>query len=299
MISHNLELPLAVLLIIILSFNLTQRKRAGCETKRMASLYSVLPVLIAYGGVLLIKRRGLSDFALFPAAALSVVSFLLLRKRILVFKRKCPACGNLFPLKDVLYKDEPSCPACGRIDKSGATMVPDQKEPSETHPVSITEPLSADKVDWGRHHFTEEAVLCYIVHEGRVLLMHKKTGLGKGKINAPGGRIEPGETPLQAAIRETEEEVGLTPKRLEKRIDLHFIFTDGYSLRGYVFFAEDYSGEPRETDEADPFWCPLPEIPYDKMWADDAVWLPRALKGEHLKGFFIFDKDTMKSYKLE
>jgi 8-oxo-dGTP pyrophosphatase MutT (NUDIX family) len=33
----------------------------------------------------------------------------------------------------------------------------------------------------------------------------------KGEISFPGGRLDPGETPVQAALREAEEEVGLDP----------------------------------------------------------------------------------------
>ena len=44
----------------------------------------------------------------------------------------------------------------------------------------------------------EEAVLCFVRdrENRRVLLIHKKTGLGAGLINAPGGRIEKGESPM-------------------------------------------------------------------------------------------------------
>ena len=89
-----------------------------------------------------------------------------------------------------------------------------------------------DEIDWENLKFTEEAVLCFIRNEGKVLLIHKKTGLGKGKINAPGGRIEQGETAAQAAVRECTEEVGLTPKAVVPAGTLHFYFRDGYSLKG-------------------------------------------------------------------
>ena len=49
----------------------------------------------------------------------------------------------------------------------------------------------------------------------------------------------------------------------------------------------------QETDEARPFWCPVSEIPYDKMWEDDLHWLPPALEGKKFEGFFIFDGQTM------
>jgi len=60
----------------------------------------------------------------------------------------------------------------------------------------------------------ERGVLCFIVKEGKILLIEKKRGLGAGKVNGPGGRIEKGETEEQAAARETQEEVGITPRGL-------------------------------------------------------------------------------------
>lgn len=154
-------------------------------------------------------------------------------------------------------------------------------------------PDKISDIDWSKWKFTEEAVLTFIIMEDDVLLIHKKRGLGKGLINAPGGRIDPGETALDAAIRETQEEVGLTPYNLKYSTELSFIFKDGYSLKGYVFIADSYSGTMIETDEADPFWCKLKDIPYDNMWADDIHWIPKMLNGEFVKGVFIFDDDKM------
>lgn len=51
--------------------------------------------------------------------------------------------------------------------------------------------------------------LLFVMNGPRVLLMRKKRGHGAGRINAPGGKLEPGETPLECAIRETREETGL------------------------------------------------------------------------------------------
>ncbi len=147
----------------------------------------------------------------------------------------------------------------------------------------------------------EEAVLCFIRDrkEGKVLLIHKKTGLGAGLINAPGGRIDPGETPEEAAVRETFEEVGLKVADLSASGDLYFQFTNGYSIRGYVFQTDNWSGTPVETVEADPFWCSENEIPYDKMWTDDSWWLPHMLAGRPVRGRFIFDEERMMSMSLD
>ena len=153
-------------------------------------------------------------------------------------------------------------------------------------------------VDWNSVKYTEKAVLCFIREEDRILLIHKKTGLGAGLINGPGGRIDPGETPAEAAVRETEEETGLLPHSIEQAGELAFVFTNGYTLYGFVFIAAGYTGTMRETEEADPFWCPISEIPYDRMWEDDAVWLPRALGGEKIKGFFIYDGERALDHKV-
>jgi 8-oxo-dGTP diphosphatase len=157
---------------------------------------------------------------------------------------------------------------------------------------------SVHEVDWPHFAFTEDAVLCFIRNGCRVMLIHKKTGLGAGKINAPGGRVERGETFEQTAVREVQEEIGLTPTGLAQVAELNFIFTNGYSLRGIVFFASGYSGTPISTREADPFWCEVAEIPYDRMWEDDRHWLPRVLAGEKVLGRFIFDDDRMLSMDI-
>ena len=131
--------------------------------------------------------------------------------------------------------------------------------------------------------------------DGRVLLIRKKRGLGAGKVNGPGGKIEPGETALESAIREVQEEIGVTPLAIEERGMLHFQFADGYSLECAVFIANDLDGEPVETVEAAPFWVPVDAIPFDEMWADDRHWLPEVLAGKSFRGRFEFDGDTMLS----
>jgi 8-oxo-dGTP diphosphatase len=148
-------------------------------------------------------------------------------------------------------------------------------------------------MDWTDWVPREWAILCFIVKDERVLLIRKKRGLGAGKINAPGGKIEAGETALEAAVRETQEEIGVTPHGLEERGELRFQFTDGYSLHCTVFLARDFDGEPIETGEALPMWFSIDSIPYSEMWEDDPYWLPQVLAGETFDGWFEFDGEKM------
>lgn len=158
--------------------------------------------------------------------------------------------------------------------------------------------LNIGTVDWDNWQPTDTAVLCFVTQAESVLLIRKKRGLGRGKINGPGGKIEPGETAVAAAVRETEEEIGVTPLDLEKRGELSFVFTDGYSLHCTVFVASGYSGSLVETEEASPFWIGVDEIPYDEMWEDDRHWLPTVLSGRAVYGRFIFDRDRMVDYLI-
>lgn len=154
---------------------------------------------------------------------------------------------------------------------------------------------SVKEIDWEGWVPTVRAVIVYICNGDKVLLIHKKRGLGAGKVNAPGGHIEPGETPHQAGVRECQEEVGLTPKGLELRGKLYFHFLDGLRMEGFVYTAAAFTGIMVETDEADPFWCHVNSLPLDRMWEDDFYWLPQVLKGKKMDGRFIFDNDTMVS----
>jgi ADP-ribose pyrophosphatase YjhB (NUDIX family) len=151
--------------------------------------------------------------------------------------------------------------------------------------------------DWKPH---DVATLMFVIQRGQVLLIRKLRGLGAGKINAPGGRLEPGETAADAAVREAMEEVGVRPLAPRHRGELRFQFVDGYALHCHVFTADACEGEVRPSDEAIPMWTPLHAIPFSEMWADDALWLPLVLSGRTpLDGRFIFDGERMVDHVIE
>ena len=102
-----------------------------------------------------------------------------------------------------------------------------------------------------------------------------------------------GESPEECAIRETFEEVCIKPSDINKGGELFFQFVDGLTIHGHVFYTDTYSGIPKETDEAKPFWCPIDEIPYENMWEDDITWLPSLLSKDYFKGYYIFDDEKM------
>jgi 8-oxo-dGTP diphosphatase len=155
--------------------------------------------------------------------------------------------------------------------------------------------LNTETVDWSTWQPNDVATLLFVVRGDDVLMIRKKRGLGAGKINGPGGRVEPGESLLDCALRETREEVGVTPVGARHLGQLRFQFVDGYALHAHVFRADDFEGELVETDEAVPLWFKRGALPFDEMWADDRLWLPLLLEERNFSARFVFDGERMVS----
>lgn len=143
----------------------------------------------------------------------------------------------------------------------------------------------------------------YLVREpakGRpeVLLGEKLRGFGAGMIMGPGGHVEPGESWLEAAIRETEEESGLqvAPADAAHVATLSYVFPAKPHLDAevQVFLTDTWSGQLQRSSELDPRWFSIDEIPFDRMWDDERYWLPRVLAGSRLVAEFTFDDDSIK-----
>lgn len=158
--------------------------------------------------------------------------------------------------------------------------------------------MKLSDIDWTTWSPQDLATLLFVIRDGRVLCIRKKRGLGAGKINGPGGKIDPGETAEQAAIREVEEELRVTPVGVQPCGEIDFQFVDGYSIRVYIFTASDCRGEPQETAEAIPLWLDTEHMPYDEMWADDRLWMPMMFAGQTVGGRAIFDGDRLLDYTL-
>jgi len=163
-------------------------------------------------------------------------------------------------------------------------------------------------VDFTHWRAASTATLTFVLrHRGRadhgvpdrdVLLIRKLRGHGAGKINAPGGMVEVGETVRRCALREIEEEVGVATPDAEPVVELLFQNTDGSRLHGFAFRATAHRGVLRQTAEADPFWCPVERIPYDEMWDDDRIWLPYLLADEPVTGAFLIDGERLVAHRL-
>lgn len=137
-----------------------------------------------------------------------------------------------------------------------------------------------------------QATVLLLLRDDEVLLAMKKRGFGSGKWNGVGGKADDGETIEETAIRETREEIKVTPLKPKKIaiLNYHFPYEKSWGQQVHVFSATAWIGTPTETEEMNPQWFKIKEIPYDKMWIDDIVWMPRAFEGALIKGSFMFEE---------
>lgn len=156
-----------------------------------------------------------------------------------------------------------------------------------------------EDIDWAAWRPVDRATLVFVMEDDEILLIEKKRGLGGGKVNGPGGKVDPGETVEQCAVRECREELGIEVTELEQLGEHRFQFVDGYSIHCYVYRTGTYTGTPVETVEAVPLWTRVDAIPFERMWEDDRIWLPLMIDGRPFTARWIFDGDAMLDYRLD
>lgn len=147
-----------------------------------------------------------------------------------------------------------------------------------------------------------EVTLCNIISKNKVLLKKATRGISKGKWNGLGGKIDPGESPKESAIREVREESGLIIKDISERGIIYFYVGSEKkpSIKMHLFSATRFTGKLVEGEEGKLKWFDLDAIPYDGMWDDDKFWWPMFLDGMSFRGDFFLDKSMEKvvSYRI-
>lgn len=115
---------------------------------------------------------------------------------------------------------------------------------------------------WEHCAYCVPIVFCFLIRDGRILLIRRAREPYRGEVTVPGGRKQRGESLRAACAREMLEETGYVVGDLRFAGILH-VFRDGED-REYVshyFVCHDFSGELRESGEGPLFWADLDESP--------------------------------------
>lgn len=121
-----------------------------------------------------------------------------------------------------------------------------------------------------------------VVRDGQVLLLWRPA---RNEIRLPKGHVEPGESPQEAALRETREEGGMAhPRILAELGELQAEFDhEGFHVvrQEFYFLMELEDGErfprgPEDAVEFAPFWRPLAEAETLLTFPTEREFLRRA-----------------------
>lgn len=143
--------------------------------------------------------------------------------------------------------------------------------------------------------------LCHIHNRDKLLMLHRKRGLGKGFWNAAGGNIEEGESPHDGCIREVFEETGLLIKpRFRGVLVFPEIAGKDHALV-YVFESTNFRGElkTRADEHHEARWVHKGEVFDLDLWGDDEHWLPILLNSDdYFSGVFYFKAGKLQKHRL-
>lgn len=113
---------------------------------------------------------------------------------------------------------------------------------------------------------TIEVVAAIIAHENRILATQRGSGEFKDGWEFPGGKVEPGETPEQAIVREIKEElvVEIAPQKLVTTVEYDY---PKFHLTMHCFLSRIVSGKINLLEHEDAKWLAREEL-------DSVDWLP-------------------------
>ena len=115
----------------------------------------------------------------------------------------------------------------------------------------------------------------------------------RGEISFPGGRVDPGETPVAAALREAHEEVGLDPASVTVVGELDHLNTAvslSYIVPVVARLAEPVPLRPTSPEVERIFWLPLAELVRPDTYRAERWGVPPT---DRLIHFFELDDETI------
>lgn len=153
------------------------------------------------------------------------------------------------------------------------------------------------------------AVVGFCVRGDEVLLGVRKTsslGLGIKRLSGLGGKVgdEPefaDETHEEALVRELREEVGIEVKKAVCMGSVQFIFPDKpkWTLDTKIYLIHEWEGEPVETEAIAPEWVSKNAMPWDRMWSDNHIWVPKILMNEKIQATILHGEEEVEGYWFE
>jgi len=146
------------------------------------------------------------------------------------------------------------------------------------------------------------ATLCYIRNNGKTLMLlrnKKENDIHKGKWNGLGGKLEPGETPEDCAIREVFEECGLRVTNPKLRGILtfpHFTLNEDWYV--FLFQFNDYNGQLIGSPEGELAWISDDDILSLNIWEGDKYFLRWFFEERFFSAKFVYENKKLVNHSV-
>ncbi len=134
----------------------------------------------------------------------------------------------------------------------------------------------------GRSEMIELTVLCLLTH-GEKLLLQNRVKKDWAGYTLPGGHVEPGESVVEAVIREMREETGLTVQKPRLCGIKQFPGKEGRYLV-FLFRSDSFTGELQSSSEGKMEWIRRDRLDEYKTVADFRELL-QVMEAEELTEF--------------
>lgn len=142
-----------------------------------------------------------------------------------------------------------------------------------------------------------QTTLCYLEQDGCYLMLHrikKKKDVNHDKWIGVGGKFEPGETALACALREVQEETGLTMQNPQYRGIVDFYCAPWPAERMHLYTCTEFTGTMTDCNEGSLEWVPKETVQDLPIWPGDKLFF--RLLAEDAPFFHLeltYDGDTL------
>jgi 8-oxo-dGTP diphosphatase len=144
------------------------------------------------------------------------------------------------------------------------------------------------------------ATLCYVQRDGQTLMLHrvkKKNDMHQGKWNGLGGKLDPGESPEECAIREVEEESGLRCRNPRLRGIITFpAFDEIDDWYTFLFTMHDFEGDLIDSAEGVLQWIDNNALLDLNLWPGDRIFIPWIFQDRFFSAKFIYERGKFMSH---